>query len=139
MSNRSLAASSDGIETAKQILTSKGWTQEYLAGEVGLSSRQSIWKFLSGRPVSRQIFKEICFKLNLDWENIADLPGEVSPISGSRGTTNSLEVSELVSAMRSGARDMIVTHCNVLQSSFEISQPPLQKIYTTTSFSQRTL
>ncbi|MDJ0731656.1 MAG: NACHT domain-containing NTPase, partial [Crocosphaera sp.] len=134
MSNRSLSATSEGIEAAKKVLASKGWTQEYLAGEVGLSSRQSIWKFLSGRPVSRQIFKEICFKLHLDWESVANLPDQVVSVVNSRGTTNSLKVSELVSAMRSRLQDSITTHCSVLQSSFEITQPPLQKIYTSTSF-----
>ncbi|EAZ88183.1 NACHT domain-containing protein [Crocosphaera chwakensis] len=134
MSNRSLSATSEGIEAAKKVLASKGWTQEHLAGEVGLSSRQSIWKFLSGRPVSRPIFKEICFKLNLDWENIADLPDKVVKLSNSQGTTYSLQVSELVSVMRSQIQDAIITQCNALQSSFELTQPPLEKIYTRTSF-----
>ncbi|WP_107668728.1 NACHT domain-containing NTPase [Cyanothece sp. BG0011] len=134
MSNRSLSATSEGIEAAKKVLASKGWTQEYLAGEVGLSSRQSIWKFLSGRPVSRQIFKEICFKLNLDWENIANLPDSLVPVFNSQGNTYSLEVSELVSVMRSHIQETILTQCNALQSSFELTQPPLEKIYTRTSF-----
>ena len=134
MSNRSLSATDDGIETAKNILASKGWTQEYLAGEVGLSSRQSIWKFLSGRPVSRQIFKEICFKLNLDWENIADFPDKPDPVTDFEGTPNSLKVSDLVATMRARSKDMIITHCKVLHSSFEVSQPPLEQIYTSTHF-----
>ncbi|MDJ0599203.1 MAG: NACHT domain-containing NTPase [Crocosphaera sp.] len=134
MSNRSLSATSEGIEEAKKALASKGWTQEYLAGEVGLSSRQSIWKFLSGRPVSRQIFKEICFKLNLDWESIADLPDRVVSVATSKRTTQSLEVSELLAVMRSQVQETITTQCNVLQSSFELTQPSLEKVYTQTSF-----
>ncbi|MGK7954600.1 MAG: NACHT domain-containing protein, partial [Crocosphaera sp.] len=134
MSNRSLSATPEGIEAAKKVLASKGWTQEQLAGEVGLSSRQSIWKFLSGRPVSRTIFKEICFKLNLDWENLADLPNKVSTVIDSRGTTNSLDVSDLVSAMSSQVKGTVITQCSSLQSSFEITQPSLEKIYTQTSF-----
>lgn len=134
MSNRSLSATSEGIEAAKKVLASKGWTQENLAGEVGLSSRQSIWKFLSGRPVSRPIFKEICFKLNLDWENIAALPNKAVPVLDSQGNTYSLDVSELVSVMRSQIKDTIITQCNALQSAFELTQPALEKIYTKTSF-----
>ncbi|MDJ0845839.1 MAG: NACHT domain-containing NTPase, partial [Crocosphaera sp.] len=134
MTHRSLSATSEGIEAAKKILESKGWTQEYLAGEVGLSSRQSIWKFLSGRPVSRQIFKELCFKLNLDWETVADLPDKAVSVATSEGTIQSLEVSELLSVMRSRVKETITTQCNQLQSSFELTQPPLEKIYTQTSF-----
>ncbi len=134
MSKRSLSATSEGIEAAKKVLASKGWTQEHLAGEVGLSSRQSIWKFLSGRPVSRPIFKEICFKLNLDWENLAALPDTAVPMLDSQGNTYSLQVSELVSVMRSQIQDTILTQCNALQSAFELTQPPLEKIYTKTSF-----
>ncbi|MDJ0658556.1 MAG: NACHT domain-containing NTPase [Crocosphaera sp.] len=134
MSHRSLSATSEGIEAAKKVLASKGWTQEYLAGEVGLSSRQSIWKFLSGRPVSRQIFKELCFKLNLDWETIADLPNKPVSAVTAKGTPQSLDVSELVSVMRSQVKETMTTQCNQLQSSFELTQPPLEKIYTQTSF-----
>lgn len=72
MAKRSLKASQDGIFKAKRAFDLRGWTQEYLAAEVGLQTRQSIWKFFSGRPVERHIFLDICFTLDLDWEDIVD-------------------------------------------------------------------
>ncbi len=74
MARRSLYASTAGIEKAKRAFQLTGWTQEYLATEVGLDTRQSIWKFFKGKSVARHIFMEICFRLNLEWEEIAQLP-----------------------------------------------------------------
>lgn len=74
MAKRSLKASEEGIKKAKIAFDRRRWTQEYLAAEVGLSTRNSIWKFFSRKPIERYIFMEICFKLDLDWEEIADLP-----------------------------------------------------------------
>jgi predicted NACHT family NTPase len=74
MAKRSLKASAEGIKKAKTAFERRQWTQEYLAAEVGLSTRNSIWKFFSGKPIERYVFIEICFKLDLNWEEIADLP-----------------------------------------------------------------
>lgn len=70
MAKRSLQASGEGIRKAKRAFNHKGWTQEYLASQVGLESRQPIWKFFSGKPVARHIFHEICFNLELNPEEI---------------------------------------------------------------------
>ena len=130
MTRRSLCSSSQGMDKAKQALASKGWTQEYLAGEVGLSSRQSIWKFLTGRPVDRNIFKDICFQLDLDWEEIAELP-ETSFVSPSLKIVNTnVKIEDLVKVMRAQVRERISHQCSILQSSFELTQPSLQTIYT---------
>ncbi|MEM9246460.1 MAG: NACHT domain-containing protein, partial [Cyanobacteria bacterium P01_F01_bin.153] len=64
---------------AKRAFERTGWTQDYLAAEVGLSTRQSVWKFFSGRPVERHIFIELCFQLDLEWQEIADLPAPLTP------------------------------------------------------------
>ncbi|MCW6035040.1 NACHT domain-containing NTPase [Spirulina subsalsa FACHB-351] len=71
MVKRSLIASSTGVEKAKKAFKRKGWTQEYLAAEVGLQTRQPIWKFFSGKPIYRHVFIEICFALDLNPEEIA--------------------------------------------------------------------
>ncbi|HIK12875.1 MAG TPA: NACHT domain-containing NTPase [Oscillatoriaceae cyanobacterium M33_DOE_052] len=78
MTKRSLSASESGIIKARKAFARKGWTQEYLAAEVEVSTRQPIWKFFSGRPVERHIFIDICFKLDLDWQEIAGFPPEAS-------------------------------------------------------------
>lgn len=44
MVKRSLRASPTGIQRAKRAFALKGWTQENLAGEVNLKTRQPIWR-----------------------------------------------------------------------------------------------
>jgi predicted NACHT family NTPase len=74
MAKRSLKATAHGIAKAKQIFDRREWTQEYLASAVGLQTRQSIWKFFTGRPIERYLFIDICFQLDIDWEEIVDRP-----------------------------------------------------------------
>jgi len=74
MSKRSLKASPDGVRKAKQKYASRGWTQEYLANEIGIKTRQPIWRFFSGLPIERFTFFEICLNLDLDWRDIASNP-----------------------------------------------------------------
>lgn len=76
MARRSLTASVSGIKKAKLAFKRKGWTQDYLAAEVGLQTRQPVWKFFTGKPVDRHVFIEICFVLDLIPEEIA-IPPEV--------------------------------------------------------------
>jgi predicted NACHT family NTPase len=130
MAKRSLRSSTPGIVKAKGAFESQGWTQESLASEVGLSSRQSIWKFFTGRPIERHIFKEICFKLDLDWTEIADLPKEQIPATPPSDSEEHLGIEEWVQKVRSRNRELIQTQCNTLQSSFDLTQPLLDRIYT---------
>ena len=74
MSKRSLRASPAGIQRAKRAFALKGWTQDNLAGEVNLKTRQPIWRFFSEQPVDRQVFLAICSVLDLDWQEIAESP-----------------------------------------------------------------
>ncbi|MEH2125706.1 NACHT C-terminal helical domain 2-containing protein [Nostoc sp.] len=53
MVKRSLQASLTAIQEAKSAFALKGWTQDNLAAEVNLKTRQPIWRFFSGRPVER--------------------------------------------------------------------------------------
>ena len=59
MAKRSLRASPEGVKKAKQQFTSTGWTQEYLATEVGVKTRQPIWRFFAGYAIERYTFFEI--------------------------------------------------------------------------------
>lgn len=107
MSQRSLKASDRGQQTAKYAMQRKGWTQSYLAIEAGLSTRNSVWKFLSGRPVDRNIFMELCFQLDLEWQEIADLSvpefdevaWETAAIANN--SNNSIEFVELITPVES--------------------------------------
>lgn len=134
MGKRSLKASSSGTEIAKRAFDRMGWTQEYLAAEVGLSTRQSVWKFFSGRPIERHIFIDLCFQLNLDWQEIADLPqnhvAKSQELSTSK-STRQLDIEELVTIARSQLTDKIQAQCGSLRSSLELARPlQLEQIYT---------
>ncbi|MBD2177419.1 hypothetical protein H6F42_10895 [Pseudanabaena sp. FACHB-1998] len=69
-----MKASPEGIRQAKKQFDYKGWTQEYLAIEVGVKTRQPIWRFFAGKPIERYTFFEICASLDLDWQEIVEKP-----------------------------------------------------------------
>ncbi|MBE9174448.1 hypothetical protein IQ225_02360, partial [Synechocystis salina LEGE 06155] len=147
MSNRSLKSSSSGQAKAKQAMTRRGWTQAYLATEAGLSTRNSVWKFLSGRPVERYIFMELCFQLGLNWEEIAELPqGDDDPEladddvatkegdrpvmeTGAPQTPPNLEETYL--AVKAKLRHQFFKQYGRVQSAFNLTQQfALDDIYT---------
>ena len=134
MAKRSLKASTFGIEKAKRAFERIGWTQEYLAAEVGLSTRQSVWKFFKGKPIERHIFIDLCFQLNLDWQDIADLPSRDQLLTEQPTTyvaSNPSDISQLVTLARAQLQGQIEAQCGTIQSFFEFAQPlPLENIYT---------
>lgn len=78
MAWRSLRASTQGIIQAKQAIARKRLTQQILAEQVGLRTRQPIGRFLAGKAIDRRVFIEICFQLDLDWQEIM-VSGSVAP------------------------------------------------------------
>ncbi len=138
MAKRSLKASQDGIIRAKRAFDLRGWTQEYLAAEVGLQTRQSIWKFFSGRPVERHIFIDICFTLDLDWEDIVDRTAFVSetpePVAGEPQTADSSTAGDKAGDLAE-ARSHLITlaqsQCQLLELPLDLHQPiTLAQLYT---------
>jgi predicted NACHT family NTPase len=112
MAKRSLRASPAGVKQAKRAFTNKGWTQENLAGEVNLKTRQPVWRFFTGRPIERYTFIEICSVLELDWREIADNPPAEVPEPGERTAVN---IDTLVKKVRSQRWDKIQDQCGTLQ------------------------
>lgn len=144
MAKRSLKASTAGIQRAKQAFERRAWTQEYLASAVGLQTRQSIWKFFSGRPIERHLFIDVCFQLDLDWEDIADLP-KFEPIVSEPsaplnypehsqkniGLEHSVNQQQWLEQVRSQVASMIQNQCGVVPAALDLEQPlPLSQIYT---------
>lgn len=115
MAKRSLTASSVGIQRAKRAFALKGWTQDNLAAEVNLKTRQPIWRFFTGQPVDRQIFMEICQILDLDWREIADNPPADFLEPGESLTPPPPTVDDLVATVRAQHYDTIQHRCGVLQ------------------------
>ncbi|MGL5195686.1 MAG: NACHT domain-containing protein, partial [Chroococcales cyanobacterium] len=133
MRKRSLNTSETGKLKAKAAFERSGWTQQDLASEVGLETRQSIWKFLTGRPIERATFIEICYKLDLDWQDIAELPPEVTAeppqTTDDPGLDPLEDIPALVNEMRSRMREPILAQCGTLRL-LDNSQPvALNDIY----------
>ncbi|MEO0458614.1 MAG: NACHT domain-containing NTPase, partial [Cyanobacteria bacterium P01_A01_bin.114] len=115
MAKRSLQASPAGIQETKRAFALKGWTQENLAGEVNLKTRQPIWRFFTGQPVDRQIFMDVCQILDLDWREIANHPPEEFPDPHDVSEMILSEIDEVVAMVRSQHRDTIQQRCGILQ------------------------
>ena len=122
MAKRSLKASPTGIQKAKRAFALTGWTQDILAGEVNLKTRQPIWRFFTGQSVDRQIFMELCHILDLDWREIAADPPADFLEPGEQVTAQPPTVDELVAEVRSQRYDTIQHQCGVLQL-LDISRP----------------
>ncbi len=113
MAKRSLYASTEGIRKAKQVFQRKQWTQQYLATQVGISTRQPIWRFFSGKPVDRYVFTEICFQLDLIPEEIAAeaLPNtESSPVE-----KDEKDIERIVQKARSLHQEKIASQCATIR------------------------
>ncbi len=122
MVKRSLQASPSGIQQAKRAFALKGWTQENLAGEVNLKTRQPIWRFFTGRPVDRQVFMEICSILDLDWRETAEHPPSEFPTLGEADETAPSAIDSLVAEVRSQHQGTTQSQCGILQL-LDISHP----------------
>ncbi len=73
---KSLQASPQGIKRAEQALVlQKIGTKTCLAAQVEIS-RSTVQNFFAGKAVGCKNFYDICKKLDLPWEKIADLPEE---------------------------------------------------------------
>lgn len=131
MAKRSLRASPSGIKKAKKQFALKGWTQEYLANEVGIKTRQPIWRFFGGQAIERYTFFELCMRLDLDWREIAiDPPLEymANNIDGT-GDFTELGIDALVQIVRSQRREKINHQCGILKL-LDVNRPiKIDQIY----------
>ncbi len=122
MVKRSLQVSLTKIQEAKRAFAHKGWTQDNLAFEVNLKTRQPIWRFFSGRPVERHTFIEICCILDLNWREIAtNAPAEFLELE-EYTSSPVLDIDRLVQQVRKQRFDKIQDQCGILQL-LDISHP----------------
>lgn len=122
MAKRSIEASPAGIQRTKRAFALKGWTQENLAGEVNLKTRQPIWRFFTGQPIDRQVFMELCKVLDLDWREIAENPPTEFLDPGEGHEPPPLTIDKLVEEVRSQHHDTIQHQCGILQL-LDINRP----------------
>ncbi len=110
MVKRSLQATTTGIQVAKKSFAEKGWTQDNLAFEVGIKTRQPVWRFFTGKPVDRNIFVEICTILEVDWREVADNP----PAEFGANDSSSNNFEALVKKVRSLRYEKVQFQCGTL-------------------------
>ena len=148
MPRKTLRVDPEKLKKVKRVFEGTGWTQQELANEVGLSTRQPIGKFLGGNTVDHNYFKEICFKLDLEWQDIAYLPKniefepqekkqsnppppqDVEPELVEKVLDNSWDIDDLVQEVREKCREMIQDQCGTMRSP-TMSQPiDVSDLYT---------
>jgi predicted NACHT family NTPase len=126
MAKRSLQASLAGVQQAKRAFALKGWTQDNLAGEVNLKTRQPIWRFLTGKSVDRQVFMEICLILNLDWQEISEASASPEPVAATdldtKAAAAAQALNDWVKQLRLQHHETIQNQCGILQL-LDISRP----------------
>lgn len=122
MNGRSFCASPTGVVKARESMARKQLTQELLAKAVGLKTRQSIGRFLSGKAVDRRVFIEICFQLGLNWQEIAVERNPSTLAQMTRSQENPMDIDALVKSARSQYHDKIEAQCSTLQL-LDLPQP----------------
>ncbi len=124
MVRQSVSASEQGIGKAKQAFMRTELTQKQLAADVGVKTRYSIWRFFKGEPVELYIFKAICFRLELDWEEIA------AHNPADKDDKTSCDIDTIVQNVRKQVRPSIQQRCGTIRV-LDMTQPiGLIEIYT---------
>ncbi len=115
MSKRSLQASQEGAKLARKIFERRGWTQEGMAAELELRTRQPIWRFFTCRPIERYIFIELCNVLDLNWWEIADQVPESLLGNEPKAEGRAIGSSQLVEQIRLKHQDRIEHQSSTLR------------------------
>jgi predicted NACHT family NTPase len=123
MAERSLRATPEGIKRAKKAFKDQGWTQTQIGEEIG-TTRQPVGKFFAGKPIERPNFIDICYLLDLSWEDIA----ESEPVE--QNQKHHLDIDALVQEVREKIKPDIQERCGTMRV-LDMSQPVgLNDIYT---------
>ncbi|MEH1949853.1 MAG: NACHT domain-containing NTPase [Nostoc sp.] len=132
MSARSLSCSPEGIQKAKRALIRYSLTQKALAEELEVT-RQPIGKFFTGKPVDRNLFVQICDRLDLEWEEIiAELVSEPEV-----NQDNSIDIAAIVQAVREKIKPLIQERCGTMRV-LDMTQPiGLNDIYTSVNILEK--
>ncbi|QLE41988.1 NACHT domain-containing NTPase [Nostoc sp. C052] len=132
MSGRSLSCSPEGIQKAKRALIRCSLTQKALAEDLEVT-RQPIGKFFTGKPVDRNLFVQICDRLDLEWEEIvAELASEPQIDQDSN-----IDIDTIVQAVREKIKPLIQERCGTMRV-LDMTQPiGLNDIYTSVNILEK--
>ncbi|MEH2010086.1 NACHT domain-containing NTPase [Nostoc sp.] len=132
MSGRSLSCSPEGIQKAKRALIRCSLTQKALADELEVT-RQPIGKFFTGKPVDRNLFVQICYRLDLEWEEIVAEPASEPEIN----QDNSIGIDAIVQEVREKIKSRIQELCGTMRV-LDMTQPiGLNDIYTSVNILEK--
>lgn len=124
---RTIKASTEGIEQVQKAILSSASKMDF-ALELEIS-QATVLDFLAGESVEEQTFYKICEKLELPWQEIADLAEYTEPKQQS-ATHNVCDLDTLVQELRQKGRASIQQTCGMMQV-LDMSQPlGLNDIYT---------
>ena len=124
---RSLKASPEGIYRANKAVLIFA-TKIDFAAELEIS-RATVQNFFAGKAVGRENFHKICQKLELPWQEVADLPED--PETPPRQDNHSgCDLEALVQEVRQKVHASIQKRCGMMRV-LDMSQPlQLNDIYT---------
>ncbi|HIK07433.1 MAG TPA: NACHT domain-containing NTPase [Trichormus sp. M33_DOE_039] len=138
MTKRSLQASEEGIKKAKRVFNRKRLTQESLANQVGIDSRQPIWKFFTGKPIDRRIFHDICCFLELNPEDIVQIENcelqEEIVYPKKIKNESYADIDSLVNNIRIAHSDKIKHQCSTLRLLDVARIVKLDELYVEVNF-----
>ncbi|MEH2197965.1 NACHT domain-containing protein [Nostoc sp.] len=132
MSGRSLSSCPEGIQKAKRALIRYSLTQKALAEDLGIT-RQPIGKFFTGKPVNRNLFVQICDRLDLEWEEIVAEPVSEPEVN----QENSIDIDAIVQEVREKIKPRIHERCGTMRV-LDMTQPiGLNDIYTSVNILEK--
>jgi predicted NACHT family NTPase len=134
MSGRSLCCSPEGIQKAKRALIRYSLTQKALAQELEVT-RQPIGKFFTGKPVDRNLFVQICDRLDLEWEEIVAEPVREAEVN--QENSIDVDINAIVQGVREKIKPIIQQRCGTMRV-LDMSQPiGLNDIYTSVNILEK--
>lgn len=125
MSGRSLCCSPEGIQKAKRALIRYSLTQKALADELEVT-RQPVGKFFTGKPVDRNLFVQICDRLDLEWEEVVAQPANEPEVNQDRR----INIDVLVQEVREKIKPLIQERCGTMRVLDMTHPVALHDIYT---------
>ncbi|MGB5713678.1 MAG: NACHT domain-containing protein, partial [Waterburya sp.] len=128
MAKRSLQIKEQYQAQAKNAAISLGLTQKAIATRLNCS-RQPVSRFFNCKPVSYELFVEICKILKLDWQEIT---GTKNTVDNAQNTEvdQSIDIKTLVTQLRKQVKADIENRCGTMRI-FDMTQPiGLGQIYT---------
>jgi predicted NACHT family NTPase len=118
-----ITASEEGAARIKTAFERSGRTQKNLALSVEVV-RQTVRKFMNGKPIESKTFQDLCQQLGLPWQEIAALKNPNPEIPA-------LVAKDLVDLVRAKAQDYLLKRCGTMRV-LDMEQPiTLDSIYTT--------